>query len=290
MTHMMFFGFGFCAAALAPRLQAQNWQLSASCRTPEKAAQLQARNIRPIIWPEAGALLSADALTGVSHALISAPPNDAGDPTLASAGEALASIAGDLQWLGYLSTTGVYGDHGGAWIDEDTPAGTIGARGQKRVDAETQWRAFSEAHGVPSMYFRLAGIYGPGRNPLTSVVNQTARRIDKPEQVFSRIHVEDIATILAASMARPDAGRAYSVCDDEPAPPQDVVAYAAELLGQSPPPLVPFEAAELSPMARSFYGDNKRIRNQRIKDELGVTLAYPSYREGLKALFDAKDY
>ncbi|MFW2436992.1 MAG: SDR family oxidoreductase [Parvibaculales bacterium] len=290
MTHMMFFGFGFCAAALAPRLQAQNWQLSASCRTPEKAAQLQARNIRPIIWPEAGALLSADALTGVSHALISAPPNDAGDPTLASAGEALASIAGDLQWLGYLSTTGVYGDHGGAWIDEDTPAGTIGARGQKRVDAETQWRAFSEAHGVPSMYFRLAGIYGPGRNQLTSVVNQTARRIDKPEQVFSRIHVEDIATILAASMARPDAGRAYSVCDDEPAPPQDVVAYAAELLGQSPPPLVPFEAAELSPMARSFYGDNKRIRNQRIKDELGVTLAYPSYREGLKALFDAKDY
>jgi len=145
MTHMMFFGFGFCAAALAPRLQAQNWQLSASCRTPEKAAQLQARNIRPIIWPEAGALLSADALTGVSHALISAPPNDAGDPTLASAGEALASIAGDLQWLGYLSTTGVYGDHGGAWIDEDTPAGTIGARGQKRVNAETQWRAFSEA-------------------------------------------------------------------------------------------------------------------------------------------------
>jgi len=290
MTHMMFFGFGFCAAALAPRLQAQNWQLSASCRTPEKAAQLQARNIRPIIWPEAGALLSADALTGVSHALISAPPNDAGDPTLASAGEALASIAGDLQWLGYLSTTGVYGDHGGAWIDEDTPAGAIGARGQKRVDAETQWRAFSEAHGVPSMYFRLAGIYGPGRNQLTSVVNQTARRIDKPEQVFSRIHVEDIATILAASMARPDAGRAYSVCDDEPAPPQDVVAYAAELLGQSPPPLVPFEAAELSPMARSFYGDNKRIRNQRIKDELGVTLAYPSYREGLKALFDAKDY
>ena len=290
MTHMMFFGFGFCAAALAPRLQAQNWQLSASCRTPEKAAQLQARNIRPVIWPEAGALLSADALTGVSHALISAPPNDAGDPTLASAGEALASIAGDLQWLGYLSTTGVYGDHGGAWIDEDTPAGTIGARGQKRVDAETQWRAFSEAHGVPSMYFRLAGIYGPGRNQLTSVVNQTARRIDKPEQVFSRIHVEDIATILAASMARPDAGRAYSVCDDEPAPPQDVVAYAAELLGQSPPPLVPFEAAELSPMARSFYGDNKRIRNQRIKDELGVTLAYPSYREGLKALFDARDY
>ena len=290
MTHMMFFGFGFCAAALAPRLQAQNWQLSASCRTPEKAAQLQARNIRPIIWPEAGALLSADALTGVSHALISAPPNEAGDPTLTSAGEALASIAGDLQWLGYLSTTGVYGDHGGAWIDEDTPAGTIGARGQKRVDAETQWRAFSEAHGVPSMYFRLAGIYGPGRNQLTSVVNQTARRIDKPEQVFSRIHVEDIATILAASMARPDAGRAYSVCDDEPAPPQDVVAYAAELLGQSPPPLVPFEAAELSPMARSFYGDNKRIRNQRIKDELGVTLAYPSYREGLKALFDAKDY
>lgn len=290
MTHMMFFGFGFCAAALAPRLQAKNWRLSASCRTPEKAAHLQAQNIRPVVWPEAGAPLSADVLTGVTHALISAPPNDAGDPVLAIAGEALASIAGDLQWLGYLSTTGVYGDHKGAWIDEDTPAGEIGERGQKRVNAEAQWRAFAETYNVPTMYFRLAGIYGPGRNQLTSVVNQTARRIDKPEQVFSRIHVEDIATILAASIERPNAGRAYSVCDDEPAPPQEVVAYAAELLGQSPPPLVPFEAAELSPMARSFYGDNKRIRNQRIKDELGVTLAYPSYREGLKALFEAKDY
>ncbi len=290
MTHMMFFGFGFCAAALAPRLQAQNWQLSATCRTPEKAAHLQAQNIQPIIWPAAEAPLSADALKGVSHALISAPPTDDGDPVLARAGDALAAIAGQLQWLGYLSTTGVYGDHGGAWIDEDTPAGEIGERGQKRVDAEAAWRRFSETHGLPTMYFRLAGIYGPGRNQLTSVVNQTARRIDKPEQVFSRIHVTDIATILAASIAKPNAGRAYSVCDDEPAPPQDVVAYAAELLGQSPPPLVPFEAADLSPMARSFYGDNKRIRNQRIKDELGVTLAYPSYRQGLKALFDAKDY
>ena len=290
MKHMMFFGFGFCAAALAPSLKAQGWRLSATCRTPEKAAQLAAQNIEALIWPDEAAAFSAADLDGVTHGLISAPPEAAGDPVLAKAGAALAARASALQWLGYLSTTGVYGDHGGAWIDEDTPPGRVGERGQKRVDAEAQWAQFGAQYELPIMYFRLAGIYGPGRNQLTSVANHTARRIDKPGQVFSRIHVQDIATILAASIDQPNPGRAYNLCDDEPAPPQDVVAFAAELLGHEPPPLLPFETVSLSPMARSFYGDNKRTSNQRVKDELGVSLRYPNYRDGLTALFNSKDY
>ncbi|MDA9230839.1 SDR family oxidoreductase [Alphaproteobacteria bacterium] len=290
MKHMMFFGFGFCAAALAPSLKAQGWRLSATCRTPEKAAQLAAQNIEALIWPDEAAAFSVADLDGVTHGLISAPPEAAGDPVLAKAGAALAARASALQWLGYLSTTGVYGDHGGAWIDEDTPPGRVGERGQKRVDAEAQWAQFGAQYELPIMYFRLAGIYGPGRNQLTSVANHTARRIDKPGQVFSRIHVQDIATILAASIDQPNPGRAYNLCDDEPAPPQDVVAFAAELLGHEPPPLLPFETVSLSPMARSFYGDNKRTSNQRVKDELGVSLRYPNYRDGLTALFNSKDY
>ena len=290
MKHMMFFDFGFCAAALTPSLKAQGWRLSATCRTPEKAAQLAAQNIEALIWPDEAAAFSAADLDGVTHGLISAPPEAAGDPVLAKAGAALAARASALQWLGYLSTTGVYGDHGGAWIDEDTPPGRVGERGQKRVDAEAQWAQFGAQYELPIMYFRLAGIYGPGRNQLTSVANHTARRIDKPGQVFSRIHVQDIATILAASIDQPNPGRAYNLCDDEPAPPQDVVAFAAELLGHEPPPLLPFETVSLSPMARSFYGDNKRTSNQRVKDELGVSLRYPNYRDGLTALFNSKDY
>jgi nucleoside-diphosphate-sugar epimerase len=288
MTHMMFFGYGFCAEALTPILQAAGWQLSATTRDAQKAAELEARGITPVMWPREGAHLAP--LDGITHGLISAPPQAEGDPVLARAGAALAAQADQLAWLGYLSTTGVYGDHGGAWIDEETPVGRLGKRGQARVDAEAEWRDFAAQYDVPVMYFRLAGIYGPGRNQLSALVNGTARRIDKPGQVFSRIHVDDIAQILAASIARPNAGRAYSVCDDEPAPPQDVVAFAADLLGLTPPPLEAFEQAELSPMGQSFYADNKRISNQRLKDELGVSLSYPSFRDGLTALFNAKAY
>jgi nucleoside-diphosphate-sugar epimerase len=290
MTHMVFFGYGFCAAALAPLLQARGWRLSATTRDADKAEAMQAQGITPILWPSDEAPLAAAALDGITHGLLSAAPTEQGDPILRQAGAALAAHSRSLQWLGYLSTTGVYGDHQGAWVDEDTPAGPIGRRGMARVAAEAEWQAFAEAHDVPVMMFRLAGIYGPYRNQLRSVSNGTARRIDKPGQVFSRIHVDDIAQILAASIDRPKAGRAYSVCDDEPAAPEAVVRFAAELLGVEPPPLVPFAEAELSPMGRSFYADNKRLRNQRIKQELGVTLAYPSYREGLTALFNAKAY
>lgn len=288
MTHMLFFGFGFCARALAPLLAARGVKLSATCRDDDRQGELEAAHITPLRLTQTP--LSAAQLDGVTHILLSAAPEDDGDPALPLLQDALAARAKTLHWIGYLSTTGVYGDHGGAWIDEDTPPGPIGARGQRRVEAEAAWGSLAAAHDLPLHYFRLAGIYGPGRNQLRSLKNGTARRIDKPGQVFSRIHVDDIAQVLAASIERPNPGRAYSVCDHEPAPPQDVVAFAAGLLHTTPPPLLPIDDVVLSPMAKSFYADNKRIRNQRIVDELGVALIYPTYREGLRALFEAGDY
>jgi len=282
-NHLLFFGFGFCAEALAPHLAARGWQLSSTCRDSEKAARLAKQGIAPIILD--GKVLPPNQLAGVSHILLSAAPTPQGDPALPLLTPALKAQAATLQWMGYLSTTGVYGDHQGAWIDEETPRGKIGARGQARVDAEAAWSALAAAHDLPIHYFRLAGIYGPGRNPLVAMQNGKARRIDKAGQVFSRIHVADIAQILLASIEKPNPGRAYSVCDDVPAPPQEVVAFAADLLGLEAPPLIAFEAAELSPMAQSFYADNKRIKNTRLKEELGVELLYPDYRAGLRALY-----
>jgi nucleoside-diphosphate-sugar epimerase len=281
--HMLFFGFGFCAQALAPQLAARGWRMSATCRDAEKAAQVEAMGITPLHLD--GAPLTPERLAGVSHILLSAAPTREGDPALPLLTPALEARETALTWVGYLSTTGVYGDHAGAWIDEDTPRGTMGARGQARVDAEAAWGALAKAQDLPIHYFRLAGIYGPGRNQLVSMQNGKARRIEKQGQVFSRIHVDDIAQILLASIDKPHAGRAYSVCDDAPAPPQDVVAFAADLLGLEAPPLIAFEAAELSPMAQSFYADNKRIKNTRLKQELGVELLYPDYRAGLSALY-----
>ena len=278
------FGLGYCADYLSAKLIKQGWQVSATCRTSEKAAVLEASGIRPVLL--SGKVTVTD-LGKADHILISAPPEqDGSDPVLNFAEAALAALQDQIKWVGYLSTTGVYGDHQGAWIDEETPAGLLSERGQRRVAAEAQWAAT----GLPMHYFRLAGIYGPGRNSLRALQNGTARRVVKQGQVFSRIHLADITRILEASMANPNAGRAYSVCDDTPAPPQDVVTYAAELMGVSPPALQDFATAELSPMARSFYGENKRIRNNRIKEELGVSLEYPDYRAGLSALWESETY
>lgn len=279
------FGLGYCADYLSAKLIKQGWQVSATCRTSEKVAVLEASGIRPVLL--SGKKVTVTDLGKADHILISAPPEqDGSDPVLNFAEAALAALQDQIKWVGYLSTTGVYGDHQGAWIDEETPAGLLSERGQRRVAAEAQWAAT----GLPMHYFRLAGIYGPGRNSLRALQNGTARRVVKQGQVFSRIHLVDITRILEASMANPNAGRAYSVCDDTPAPPQDVVTYAAELMGVSPPALQDFATAELSPMARSFYGENKRIRNNRIKEELGVSLEYPDYRAGLSALWESGTY
>jgi nucleoside-diphosphate-sugar epimerase len=216
------------------------------------------------------------ALGQATHVLASAAPDAAGDPFLAAVDMAGARA----EWVGYLSTTGVYGDHQGGWVDENTPLTPSSVRGEYRVLAEAQWRAT----GLPVHIFRLAGIYGPGRGPFEKVRDGTARRIIKPGQVFSRIHVDDIAQVVLASINRPNPGAAYNVCDDDPAPPEDVLSYAAHLLGLPEPPAVDYATADLSPMARSFYAESKRVRNDKIKNDLGVQLAHPDYRHGLKAL------
>ena len=222
-------------------------------------------------------------LAGATHILLSIPPDADGDPALDCHGADIAAIEG-LEWIGYLSTTGVYGDTGGAWVDENAPLAPTGERGKAQARGGTGWLALGAEHGLAVHVFRLAGIYGPGRNALAAVRRGTAKRISKPGQVFSRIHVADIAQVLAASIAKPHAGAIYNVCDDEPAPAADVVAHACTLLGVVPPPLTPLEDADLSPMARSFYADSRRVSNARIKAELGVTLRYPNYRAGLAAL------
>ncbi|MEO0390052.1 MAG: SDR family oxidoreductase [Pseudomonadota bacterium] len=268
-------GHGYSARALAQRLIPLGWRIIGTTRSAEKAAQIAATGVEPLVWP--GADLQ-NALDDASHLLVSAGPGPDGDPALAQAGAAIA--AGQFDWVGYLSTTGVYGDHQGGWVDEETPLTPSTQRGQARVEAEAQWQALN----LPLHIFRLAGIYGPGRGPFAKVRSGTARRIVKPGQVFSRTHVEDIAQVLAASIAAPAPGTAYNVCDDDPAPPEDVIAYAAKLLGLPVPPAIPFDQADMTPMARSFYAESKRVQNKRIKTDLGVQLLYPSYKDGLNAL------
>jgi nucleoside-diphosphate-sugar epimerase len=222
-------------------------------------------------------------LRSATHVLISAAPSAGGDPVLAALRDVIAEIAPQLEWVGYLSTTGVYGDAQGAWVDEESPLVPATQRGLARVAAEADWQSIA---GLPLHVFRLAGIYGPGRGPFAKVRAGTARRILKAGQIFSRIHVEDIAQVLAASIAQPNPGAVYNLCDDDPAPPEDVIGHAAELLGLPLPPAVDFETADMTPMARSFYAESKRVRNDRIKDELGVELIYPDYRTGLAALLE----
>ena len=284
MTGVLFcFGLGYSAAVLTRRMRAQGWEVRGTTRSAGKAAGFEAAGYRAFQFGRDRPLDDpAEALAGVTHVLTSIAPDEQGDPVLDLQGGDLGS-APTLRWIGYLGTTGVYGDRQGAWVDEDTPIDPTLARADRRARAEAAWLA----SGLPAHVFRLAGIYGPGRNALVNLREGNARRIVKPGQVFSRIHVDDIATVLEASMARPRPGWIYNVCDDEPAPPQDVVAYAAGLLGVEPPPEQDYATSELSPMARTFYKDNRRVRNERIKRELGVELAYPSYREGLAALLDS---
>lgn len=270
------FGLGFSGRVLARRLVAEGWQVAGTTRSG-LAADLPGVTLYPF---ERSRPLPADALAGVTHVLSSVPPDDHGDPVLQMAGNALA--AADPGWVGYLSTTGVYGDRCGDWVDETSDLRTTQERSRRRVAAEAAWIG----SGLPVHVFRLAGIYGPGRSAIDSVRANTARRVVKPGQMFSRIHVDDIAAVVRASMDRPNPGAIYNVCDDDPAPPQEVIVHACQLLGVAPPPEMSWDQAQttLSPMALSFYADSKRVRNDRIKDELGVTLIHPSYRQGLAAI------
>lgn len=268
-------GFGYSAQALARKIVPHGWRVLGTSRDGhlvdgEKTVQ----------WP--GQPLPLD---GVTHVLSSIAPTSEGDPVLVPLMEQLKLSACALEWVGYLSTTAVYGDHGGAWVDEETPVSPSTARGHWRVAAEQAWLN----SGLPVHVFRLAGIYGPGRGPFTKVRSGQARRIVKPGQVFSRIHVDDIAQVLAASMSRPNPGAVYNACDDLPAPPEEVIGFAAEILGLPMPPAVMFDAADMTPMARSFYAENKRVRNDKIKSELDVTLHYPDFKSGLRALAQGVD-
>lgn len=278
MNTLLSLGHGYSASALAARLIPMGWTVIGTCRDPARADGLRAAGVEPLVWP-------ADltpALSRATHILASAAPDAAGDPFLQLAAEALR--AASPVWVGYLSTTAVYGDHQGGWVDETTPVNPGSVRARQRVLAEAQWLET----GLPVHIFRLAGIYGPGRGPFEKVRDGSARRIIKPGQVFSRIHVADIAEALLASIARPNPGAIYNLCDDDPAPPEDVLSYAAHLLGLPAPPAVPYDQAEMSPMARSFYAESKRVRNDRIKTELGVRLNFPDYRAGLTGILKSQ--
>jgi hypothetical protein len=269
---LFIFGLGYSSLYIAEAAQKAGFSVAGTTRSTEKAEWLAGQGVEVYVNPrESGDLIYV--LEQYTHVLCSIPPNQEFDV-------AYRIPASSGIWKGYLSTTGVYGDWGGAWVDENSPLKGDSPRLKARMAAEEQWR---EKGGH---VFRLAGIYGPGRSVVDDVLDGTARRIDKPSQVFSRIHVEDIARVVVASMLKPNSGAVYNVCDDEPAPAHEVVSYACGLLGKEPPPLVPYEQANLSPMAREFYAANRRVKNDRIKHELGVVLKYPTYREGLKALLE----
>ena len=273
-------GHGFTAREFGTFVQSHDWRVIGTTRSESKAQHLTDLGVEPLVWP--GSDLSG-AIRAATHILVSAAPDEHGDAFFNAYQDQL-SAAPNLRWVGYLSTTGVYGDHGGAWVDEDTPVVPTTKRGQHRVVAEKQWLNSD----LPVHVFRLAGIYGAGRGPFEKLRNGTARLVKKSGQIFGRIHIEDIAQSLYASTQFPNPGRIYNLSDDEPAAPEDILTYAAELLNMPLPPSVDFETADMKPMARSFYSECKRVRNDRMKDELGVKLKYTGYKEALNAILKAE--
>lgn len=285
------FGYGYSCDYLGHTLSEQgSWMVAGTTRDPQKRDKLRARGIDAYLFDYEHTLPDPLlALKDTTHLLISTPPGDEGDPAFLIHAQDILRIP-TIQWIGYLSTTGVYGDRSGGWVDESSELRPSSQRGSRRAKAEEQWLSLFSQNKLPVHVFRLAGIYGPGRSALDSIRAGVASRIEKPGHAFSRIHVEDIVQVLMASMNAPSPGNAYNVCDDYAAPSHEVIAYACGLLGRPVPPLTPFETADLSPMARSFYTDNKRVRNDRIKSELGVDLKYKTFESGLKACLDAEDY
>jgi nucleoside-diphosphate-sugar epimerase len=278
---LLSFGHGYSAQALADILLPLGWQIRATTRSKEKFNKIKKPGILVRIWSDQSL---SDDLDWATHLLISIAPDKYEDLVLKEFREKIIKNIKQFNWVGYLSTTGVYGNHNGGWVDEEEKLIPSTLRGQYRVDAEKEWRRLFEVYKLPLHIFRLAGIYGPGRGPFSKVKSGLARRVIKKNQLFSRIHVEDIAQTLSASILKPNPGAIYNVCDDYPAPPEDVISYAANLLGLPNPPKVKFEDADMTDMARSFYLESKKVRNDKIKNELGVLLKYPNYKVGLKAL------
>jgi nucleoside-diphosphate-sugar epimerase len=289
MTSLVCFGFGYCAEHFVAEFGQKFERTIGTVRGAERAAILNAYDgsrlhalvfdgTRPV--PELN-----NAIAHADYVLVSAPPGDAGDPVLSVFGDALAQ-AKQLRAIVYLSTIGVYGDRSGAWVDETTPPHPDSGRSSARLAAERAWLSLGERNGAGVAVLRLAGIYGPGQNALEQIARGKARRIAKPGQVFNRIHVADIAQAVDAAFTQ-RANGFFNVTDDEPSPPSDPIVFAAKLLGVEPPPEVPFaQAAQtMSPMALSFWQECRRVKNDKLKRELCVSLRYPTYREGLKALF-----
>lgn len=286
--NLLIFGLGYSASHFAARYGARFAKVTGTFRSSaphEKLPDLP--GVTRLAYDGlAGSASIEAAIADATHILTSIAPDDDGDPVLRHFGPVLRQ-APHLEWLGYLSTVGVYGDAGGAWIDESAPLRPTMERNAMRVRVEREWLDLALPGTRSVQLFRLAGIYGPGRNAVVNLKRGSARRIVKPEQVFNRIHVEDIAGAVAAGMERPQIGPAFNVTDNEPAPPQDVVTYAAELMGVTPPAEIAYDEAQMTPIARSFYGENKRVSNRRIREELGYSLRYPTYREGIRACFEA---
>lgn len=282
-----FFGLGYSATQASMRMltSRQYGNIGGTVRTTEKAQLLRQNGLAAHVFDGTGPgpTLGPD-LRNASHVILSIAPGEAGDPALLHHRADLDAAAG-LEWLCYYSTIGVYGDFGGAWIDESAPLVPRNARSDRRVLAEQAWRDYATQRGVKLAILRLAGIYGPGRSTFDKLADGTARRVIKPGQVFNRIHVEDIARITAlAAEARLDG--TFNLADDEPAPPQDVVRFAAGLMGVQPPPEVAFAEADFTPMQKSFYTDNKRVSNAAIKQALGIELLHPNYRGSLTAIWE----
>lgn len=283
------FGYGYTCDDLGQALLARGWGVSGTTRDPEKRRFLKEQGLRGFMF-DAGHPLEDPALflRGTTHLLISTPPDDDGDPVFDLHAQDILNIPA-LEWVGYLSSTSVYGDRDGGWVDESSEIRPSSKRGSRRARAEEQWMSLFRSHDLPVHVFRLAGIYGPGRSALDSVRAGIARRINKQGHAFSRIHVADIVQTLMASMSAPNPGAAYNLADDLAAPSHEVIKYACDMLGIQAPPLLPYEDADMAPIARSFYNDNKRIRNDRIKAELGIKLLYPTYMDGLKACLESED-
>jgi len=282
--HLLIFGPGFSARTIAKKALDAGWTVSGTYRNPDKTAELETLGISPVAF-DAGAL--KDVLASATHWLVSTAPGPEGDPVLGLL-ESCSSQLKSPSWIGYLSSTNVYGDHGGAWVDEDTPPSPSLDRGKRRVAAEKSWRDRADALGATLHVFRLAGIYGPGRNAVRSLLDGKARRIVKPGQKFSRIHVADIAQTVRAAMNSTCPSGVFNLADDAPCPPQDIILEAATAMGITPPPEIPLDQAEMSPMARSFYAESKLVKNDRIKRELGIKLIYPSFSDALPDLIKSE--
>lgn len=281
------FGAGYSGQAFA-RAYSAGVEIVGTTRSVEKFAALREAGIAPLLFDGAATPEIRAALRQASHVVVSIAPHEAGDPALDAIAAGLADSLPAQRWIGYLSTVGVYGDHGGGWVDEASACRPVSLRSRRRLEAERQWLALGRRAGVPVAVLRLSGIYGPGRNALVNLRDGTAKRLVKPDQVFNRIHRDDIAGALWHLAGR-DIGGVFNVTDDVPAPPQDVVAYAASLMGVEPPPEIPFETAQLSPMARSFYGENKRVSNAALR-QAGYALRFPDYRAAFDAMWAAGDW